>query len=135
MTFPGASLPSGPELLENVYVDPSAETERRLLLTWLGLMTTVFGVKVTFAVDVARGLPTSTGSAVLPLDWWDGLVVEVDLVAASNLASAAGFALALGAAVEPPHPATSEAAQTMAMLGVAKRLAAVLRRVIEPTFP
>jgi hypothetical protein len=33
MTLPFASSPSFPELLEKVYVDPSAETERRLLLT------------------------------------------------------------------------------------------------------
>jgi hypothetical protein len=46
----------------------------------------------------------------------------------------AGFVLALKASVEPPIPASKEATQTMAMLGVAKRLAAVLRPVIEPTF-
>jgi hypothetical protein len=33
ITLPFASSPSFPELLEKVYVDPSAETERRLLLT------------------------------------------------------------------------------------------------------
>jgi hypothetical protein len=135
--LPFASSPSFPELLEKVYVDPSAETERRLLLTWLGLTTTVFGVKVTFALDVACGSPTPTGTAVPleePPDDLDGLVVEVVLAAASGSALTAGLMLALKASVEPPIPASNEAAQTMAMLGIAKRLAAFLGRVIEPTF-
>jgi hypothetical protein len=101
-------------------------------------MTTVFGVKVTLALDVACGSPTPTGTAVLPLeappDPLDGLVVEVVLAAASGSALTAGFVLALKASVEPPIPASNEAAQTMAMLGIAKRLAAFLGPVIEPTF-
>src|SRR5271155_5159817 len=103
-------------------------------------MTTVFGVKVTLALDVACGSPTPTGTAALPLeavplpDDLDGLVVEVVLAAASGSALAAGLVLALKASVEPPIPASNEAAQTMAMLGIAKRLAAFLGPVIEPTF-
>jgi hypothetical protein len=109
-------------------------------------MATVFGVKVTFALDVAWGSPTPTGSAVLPLDGapppdaLDGVVVVVDLAAVSNSAPTAifvltaGFVLALKASVEPPIPASNEAAQTTAMLGIAKRLRAFLGRVIEPTF-
>jgi hypothetical protein len=109
-------------------------------------MATVFGVKVTFALDVAWGSPTPTGSAVLPLDGapppdaLEGVVVVVDLAAVSDsaptagLVLTAGFVLALKASVEPPIPASNEAAQTMAMLGIAKRLTAFLGPVIEPTF-
>src|SRR5271157_3974665 len=102
-------------------------------------MTTVFGVKVTLPLDVACGSPTPTGSEVLllegaPPDDFDGLVVEVVLAADPGSALTAGFVLALKASVEPPIPASNEAAHAMAMLGIAKRLAAFLGPVIEPTF-
>jgi len=102
-------------------------------------MTTVFGVKVTLALDVACGSPTPTGTGPPP-DAMGGRVLVVDLAAVSNcalttgFALTAGFVLALAAAVGPPIPASIEAEQTMAMLGIAKRLAAFLGPVIEPTF-
>ena len=67
-------------------------------------------------------------------DALDGRVVEVVLAAVPGSALTAGLVLALKASVEPPTPASNEAAQTMAMLGIAKRLAAFLGPVIEPTF-
>jgi len=60
-------------------------------------------------------------------------VLEVVLAAESGSTLTAGFVLAL----KPPwsrYTASKEAAQTMAMLGIAKRLAAFLRRSLSPPF-
>jgi hypothetical protein len=93
----------------------------------------VFGVKVTLALDVACGSPTPTGTGPPP-DALGGRVLVVVVAAASGLTVAAGLVLALKVSVEPPIPASNVAAQTMAMLGIAKRLAAFLGPIIEPTF-